>query len=224
MLRIILWKLGFEWAHLKRILRPRSDQKVYYFAFGANLSTRVLAQRRITVYEGFDFVLDNAALRFSQPGFYKHHGYASADTVKGEVTYGKMYLILESDAVRMDYYEGLPFLKEHDKVVCTASGFQYFHYRANKPREGLKPTQEYLDYLVNAYREMPHIPEAYLDSLLKTKVLDEMLPPDQTGTYISDIGRRPVFLHPFLMNYERCCLSLVNSLWNRSLLQWMIRN
>ena len=224
MLRIILWKLGFEWAHLKRILMPRREQKVYYFAFGANLSTSVLVRRGIAVYEEFNFVLDNAALRFSQPGFYKDHGYASADPVDGELTYGKMYLILHSDAVRMDYYEGLPFLKVHHKVFCSANGFEYFHYRANGPREGLKPTQEYLDYLVDAYRNMPDVPKVYLDSLLKTEVLGQTFPQDQTGQYVSDIGRWPNLLHPVLLSYERCCLGLVNSLWNRSLLQWMIRN
>ncbi len=224
MLRIILWKLGFEWAHLKRILMSRPEQKVYYFAFGANLSVDVLKRRGITVYEDFDFVLGNAALRFSQPGFYRDHGYASADPVEGERTYGKMYLILSSDAVRMDYFEGLPFLKVHDKVFCAANSFNYFYYRAISPREGLKPTQEYLDYLVNAYREMPDVPKAYFDSLITTEVLDQALPQDQTGQYVSDINRWPEHLHPVLLYYERCCLSFVNVLWNRSLLQWMIRN
>ena len=202
---------------------PRPEQKVYYFAFGANLCADVLKQRRIKVYEDFDFVLDNAALRFSQPGFYKDHGYASADMAEGQVTYGKMYLILSSDAVRMDYFEGLPFLKVHDKVFHTANGFEYFYYRAKSPRKGLKPTQEYLDYLVNAYRKMPDVPKAYLDSLIVTEVLDQTLPQNQTGQYVYDIDRWPDFLHPFLMCYERCCLGLVSFLWNRSLFQWMNR-
>ena len=71
MLRIFLWKLGSEWSNLKRILRPRSDRRVYYFAFGANLSADILQQRSIGFYEAFDYVLDDAALRFSQGGFYK---------------------------------------------------------------------------------------------------------------------------------------------------------
>ena len=45
MLRIILWKAGFELAQLKRILWPRPERKIYYFAFGANLAREVLQQR-----------------------------------------------------------------------------------------------------------------------------------------------------------------------------------
>ena len=100
MLRIILWKIGFEWAQLKRILWAREDRKIYYFAFGANLSPDILELRRIRVYEDFDYVLEDACLQFSQAGFYKQHGYASADAAEGDVVYGKMYLILERDALR----------------------------------------------------------------------------------------------------------------------------
>jgi hypothetical protein len=34
-----------------------------------------------------------ASLQFTQPGFYKDHGYASAEAASDEVVYGRMYLI-----------------------------------------------------------------------------------------------------------------------------------
>ena len=43
MLRILLWKLGIEWAHLRRVLRPGGERLVYYFAYGANLRENVRA-------------------------------------------------------------------------------------------------------------------------------------------------------------------------------------
>ena len=223
MLRIILWKTGFEWAHLKRILWPRADRKIYYFAFGANLSADVLEQRRIRVYEAFDHVLEDATLQFSQPGFYREHGYASADAAEGEVVYGKMYLILERDAVRMDYFEGVPFLRVHEKLFATVKGKDFYFYRAVKMLDGLKPTQEYLDYLVTAYRAMPDVPQAYTDSMAATEVLEHLVVQDQTGEFVRDINRWPAFMHPLLVYYEGFCLRLVEFLWNRSLLQWMIR-
>ena len=94
-----------------RVLWPRYDRKVYYFTFGANLDESVLAQRRIKVFAAFDHVLENASLQFTQPGFYDQHGYASADPSDDSVVYGKIYLILERDARRMDYFEGEPFLR-----------------------------------------------------------------------------------------------------------------
>jgi len=223
LLRILLWKAGFEWAHLQRILRPQVDRKTWYFAFGANLSPDVLAQRRIRVYESFDYVLKNAALRFTLAGFYRNHGYASADVAEGEVVYGKMYLILQRDALRMDYFEGVPFLDVHEKVFGSVNGNEFYYYRGNVTRDGLKPTREYLDYLLDAYRDMEIVPQAYIDSLARTEVLEEFLPPDQTGDFVRDIERWPALVHPVLVYYESGCQRLVEFLWNRSLLHWMIR-
>jgi hypothetical protein len=223
LLRIILWKTGFELAQLKRILWPQSERKIYYFAFGANLSPEILELRRIKIYEAFDYVLDNASLRFSLAGFYKDHGYASPDVAAGEVVYGKMYLILERDAIRMDYFEGVPFLRVHEKVFGKVNGADFYYYRAMTALDGLKPTQECLDYLVTAYCEMPDVPQAYIDSMSTTEVLDYFEPQDQTGDFVREIDRWPAFLHPLLIYYEGCCLRLVECLWNRSLLQWLIK-
>ena len=223
MLRIFLWKLGFEWSNLKRILQPRSDHRIYYFAFGANLSADILNQRRITVYETFDYILENAVLRFSLSGFYKDHGYASADVAVGEKTYGRMYLIRQSDAKRMDYFEGEPFLKVHDKIFQQYQGSPFYYYRAVVPTDKLHPTQEYLDYLTIAYREMDCVPDSYLEAMEATEVLGTLEPQDRVGEYVRDINRWPSILHPLLIVYENFCHRLVEALWNRSLLDWMIK-
>jgi len=96
MFRIIFWILGSEWAHNKRVFLPQPDNKIHYFAFGANLSQTVLELRQIKVYDEADFILQNAALRFTQPGLYRDHGYASADPATGSMVYGKLHLILET--------------------------------------------------------------------------------------------------------------------------------
>ncbi|MFT7675647.1 MAG: gamma-glutamylcyclotransferase (GGCT)/AIG2-like uncharacterized protein YtfP [Gammaproteobacteria bacterium] len=223
MLRIIFWKLGFEWANFLRVIKPRNDQRIYYFAFGANLSPEILNLRRIEFYETFDYVLEDAVLNFSQSGFYKDHGYASADASVGDKVYGKMYLIRESDAKRMDYFEGAPFLKVHDKIFQQHEGSRFYFYRAVSPSENLKPTQEYLDYLTTAYREMDCVPDEYLESMAATKVLEKFEPQNKTGEFVRDINRWPSILHPLLIKYEIFCQSLVESLWNRSLLDWMIK-
>lgn len=223
LLRILLWKLSFEWTNLMRIVRPQDDEKIYYFAFGANLSTDILKLRRIHVYEAFDYALDDAALRFTQLGFYKDHGYASADHVSGEKAYGKMYLIRKSDAARMDHFEGVPFLQVHDKVFNDHQGKPFFYYRAKKQSPNLKPTQEYLDYITQAYRKMALVPEAYVTEMEKTEVLEKLEPQDKTGKFIKDLQRWPQALHLLLTKYEAACQQTVRFLWNRSLVDWMIK-
>jgi len=223
LLRIIYWKLGFEWSNLKRILRPHDVRKIYYFAFGANLSPDILKQRRIAVFESFDYVLEDAALRFSQGGFYKNHGYASADASPGQKVYGRMYLIRVGDAQRMDYFEGVPYLKVHDKIFHQHQGSAFYYYRAVSPAQNLKPTQEYLDYLTTAYREMDCVPEFYIQSMEKTEVLEILEPRDRTGSFVRDLTRWPAAFHPLLIRYESFCHRLVEALWNRSLLDWMIK-
>jgi gamma-glutamylcyclotransferase (GGCT)/AIG2-like uncharacterized protein YtfP len=208
---------------LLRIIRPNSKKRVYYFAFGANLSPNILRLRRISVYETFDYVLEDCALNFSQRGFYKDHGFASADASVGGRVYGKMYLIRQSDAKRMDYFEGVPFLKAHAKIVQQVQGKPFYFYRSRTPLNDLKPTQQYLNYLTHAYRNMDIVPSQYTDTLLATKVLKTLEPQDQTGVFVRHLSRWPEALHPLLKLYEKHCHRLVEVLWNRSLLGWMIR-
>ena len=223
MLRILLWKLGIEWAHLRRAFVPGWERRIYYFAFGANLCEDVLRQRRIKVFEVFDFALGDAALRFSQPGFYRGHGYASADPEPGSVVYGKMYQILETDARRMDYFEGVPFLGAHEKVYRQVGKQAFFYYRTTLIAANLKPTREYLDYIVDAYRAMPSVPAEVLAQLQTREVLEELLPVDETGFFVRDPARWPHGFGGLLVAYERLCLKTMAILWHRSPLQALIR-
>jgi len=224
MLRVILWKIGAEWAHLLRALSPQPQRRVYYFAFGANLCREVMQRRGIRVYAEFDHVLENAGLRFSQPGFYKGHGYASADAVDGEVVYGKIYQILERDERRMDYFEGVPFLKAHDKILRHEPGFSFYFYRTTRIVAGLEPTREYLDYLLEAYAQMPAVPPDYIESMRAQPILDELAPQDQAGLLVENIEHWPAPLRPLLIAYERACLKAIEYLWHRSLTQRLIKS
>jgi gamma-glutamylcyclotransferase (GGCT)/AIG2-like uncharacterized protein YtfP len=161
--------------------------------------------------------------RQSLRGFYKGHGYASADAADGEVVYGRIYLILERDAERMDYFEGVPYFGVHEKVVARVDDFEFYFYRTTRALEGLRPTREYLDYIVDAYRQMPAVPADYLAAVEATEVLERFEPLDVTGVFVSDIDRWPVALKPLLLAYERFCSKLVEAVWHRSPLQWMIR-
>ena len=222
MLKIILWKLGFEWANLMRILNPQDDQRIYYFAFGANLSPDVLKQRHMAIYETIDHTLEEAELRFTLRGFYKDHGFASADAAAGGKIYGKLYLMTLRDVKRMDYFEGVPFRKVHDKIFGDFQGEAFFYYRAATVTQNLKPTQEYLDFITTAYREMDCVPTPYVEALEKTEVLETFEPPNKTGKFVKHQERWPKAMHPLLIKYEGMCQKTVMWLWNRSLLNpWL---
>lgn len=223
MLRAILWILGSEWANLMRLLSPRYEDRVYYFTFGANLDQSVLRQRRIRVYSSFDHALENAALRFTQPGFYHQHGYASADAAEGEAVYGKVYEILARDARRMDYFEGEPFLRVHDKIYAGVGDIEFYYYRTTRIVDGLKPTREYLDYLLNAYAEMGIVPAGYIERMSATEILDRFEPMRNPSVFVRDLHSWPRWLHPILIGYERLLQRLIEFTWHRSLVQWAIR-
>ncbi len=222
--RILLWKIGAELAHLKRALSPRHEKKVYYFAFGANLSREILELRKMKIFEEFDYVLCDSALRFTKFGFFKDHGFASADPEPGENVYGKMYLILERDAKRMDYFEGVPFLKEHEQIIGRADEFDFFFYRTSRVTTGLRPTREYLDYIIGAYEQMSFVPDDYLRDLKATRVLEEFFPPEQPRERIKHFDRWPRFCSPMLIAYEKLFIKIIRHTHDKSLLQWMIRN
>jgi hypothetical protein len=205
-----------------RILSPKDDQRIYYFAFGANLSPDVLKERQMAIYETIDYTLQDADLRFTLSGFYKDHGFASADVAVGEKVYGKLYLMTKRDVKRMDYFEGVPFRKVHDKIFSEYQGAPFFYYRAATVRQNLKPTQEYLDFITKAYREMDCVPKAYVETLEKTEVLDVFEPLDRTGKFVKHQERWPKLVHPLLIRYEGLCQKLVFWLWNRSLFnRWL---
>ncbi len=222
MLWIIFWILGSEWAHNKRVL-SQSDNNIHYFAFGANLSWTFLELRRINVYDEAGFILQNAALRFTQPGLYRDHGYASADPATGSMVYGKLYLILERDAKRLDYFEGLPFICAHEKVFGEASGTRFYYYRTTRIVSGLKPSLEYLDYILEAYAGMSIVLERYLKPLKAITVLEKYEPLDKPTLFIRQFEQWPVTLRPVLVAYERLLSRVFELTWHRSLMQWMIK-
>lgn len=223
MLRALLWKLGAEWANLIRLLRPRYHDRVHYFTFGANLDESVLKQRRIRVFDSFDHALENAALRFTQPGFYHQHGYASADAAEGEVVYGKVYLILARDARRMDYFEGEPFLRVHEKIYAHAGDIEFYYYRTTRIVDGLKPTREYLDYLLNAYATMDIVPHEYSEKMAATEILETFEPMQNPSVFVRDLQAWPEWMHPILISYERKLQRFIEFTWHKSLVQWAIR-
>ena len=70
---------------------------------------------------------------------------------------------------------------------------------------------------------MDCVPDSYTESMAVTSVLEQLEPQVQTGEFVRDLDRWPAIMRPLLIRYENNCHRLVETLWNRSLVDWMIK-
>ena len=164
MLRYLLWRLRFELCNLRRLLGP-GEATVEYLAFGANLSDDILLERRIKPLAARPFTLRNYGLRFDHPAPWADCGYASAEPAPGESLHGFLYTLHERDAARMDYYEVVPVLNRYRRSVVEQDGETLYFYQTNRSTPDLKPTAEYLGFIVDGLSQHPDVSQDYLDAL-----------------------------------------------------------
>ncbi|MEM7564734.1 MAG: gamma-glutamylcyclotransferase family protein, partial [Pseudomonadota bacterium] len=160
--RFLAWRLCFEWANLKRLFGHGSD-RVLYLGFGANLSSNILAERRISPLATKLFTLRDYALRFDHPSPWEHCSYASAEYAPGEKLHGMLLTLSGRDAARMDFYESVPFIKRYRRTWVEQDGVRIYYYQTNRSTPGLHPTEEYLGYIIDGLRHHPDVAESYQD-------------------------------------------------------------
>jgi hypothetical protein len=186
MLRFLLWRLRFEACNVKRLLGP-GRRRLEYLAFGANLSDAVLRERRITPLAARPFTLRDHGLRFDHPAPWANCGYASAEPAPGESLHGFLYTLSERDAARMDYYEVVPVLKRYRRTVVEQDGVSLYYYQTNRSTPNLKPTAEYLGYIVQGLEKHPGVSPDYLDAI-------RAIEPSEPGALVSTYHReRPAY-------------------------------
>lgn len=223
MLRILLWRLLFDWKHLQKFLFPcRAAEK--YFAFGGNLDPTVLRTRRIEILKEEPYVLKDHAISFNVQGRFQGMGYASVEEQPGSVVYGKIYEISKIDAQRLDYYEASPFLRVYKRASQPLAGKEMFFYQAVNPQPGLKPTQKYLNYIVDAYKSCDHVPNEVIDELSSFPVLTSWDTPKEPHFLIQDYHRFGRVLSGLLKSYDALCLDILEGyLYSFSLTAWLLR-
>jgi hypothetical protein len=164
MLRFLAWRLLFEACNLRRLL-GHGHGRVQYFAFGANLSPAIMRERRIEALSTRHFTLEGYGLRFDHPAPRAGCGYASAEPAAGESVHGLLYTISERDAARMDFYEMVPVVGRYRRTWVDQDGERLYFYQTNRSTPGLKPTAEYLGYIVDCLASHPDVETAYLERL-----------------------------------------------------------
>ncbi|HEY5740181.1 MAG TPA: gamma-glutamylcyclotransferase family protein [Gammaproteobacteria bacterium] len=164
MLRFLAWRLLFEVCNCRRLL-GRGRGQVQYLAFGANLSPEIMRERRIEPLAARYFTLRDHGLRFDHPAAWSGCGYASAEPAAGESVHGILYTLSERDAARMDFYEMVPVVDRYRRSWVEQDGERLYFYQTNRSTPDLRPTAEYLGYIVDGLAAHPQVEAAYRETL-----------------------------------------------------------
>ena len=84
-------------------------------------------------------------------------GYASAAPLAGGAVQGVLYTLSERDAARMDFYEVVPVLGRYRRTWVEQGGERLYYYQTMRPTAGLKPTSEYLGYILDGLASHPGV-------------------------------------------------------------------
>ncbi len=167
MLRYIVWRLLFEICNIRRLF-GHGNERVQYLAFGANLSESIMNERRIRPFAMKPFTLRDHGLRFDHPSPWIGCGYASAEPAVGEAVHGFLYSLSARDAARMDFYEAVPVINRYRRTWVEQDGERVYFYQTNRSTPNLKPTEEYLGYIVNGLASHPDASDEYRASMAST--------------------------------------------------------
>lgn len=149
---------------------------IFYFAYGSNMSERRMKKRGITYYERKAAHLYGYRLEFNKVA--KNNpceGYANVVPNSSNIVEGAVYSIEAYHLTKLDKDEGYPkhYLKSALKVVLpnTSEEVCAITYIAHpdKVRDGLKPSREYLSYLLDG-KDILSV--EYFKKLSGTKTLD----------------------------------------------------
>lgn len=212
MFRYLLWRLRFEICNFKR-LSGTGDRKVEYLAFGANLSDAILRERCMAPLAARPFTLRDYGLRFDHPAPWANCGYASAEPAPGEALHGYLYTLWERDAARMDFYEVVPVLGRYRRTVVEQDGETVFFYQTNRSTPDLRPTAEYLGYILQGLENHPDVTADYLERL---RAIEPAQPGELVTTYHRpDPAFRSGLLASLANGYQRLSLRLFLSVLYR---------
>jgi hypothetical protein len=222
MIRYLIWRILFEGCNIARLFGHGPNQ-VQYLAFGANLNDTVLKGRRIAPIEVKPFTLRDYGLRFDHPAPWVGCAFASAEQAPGESLYGFLYTLSGRDAARMDFYEGVPVVKRYRRTFVEQDGVALFFYQTNRSTPNLKPSVEYLGYIIDALESHPDANPEYCKALAATATGE----PDRlTMSYLwkQPENRSPWLCHTIGLYQKFVLVVFLNILYKHSLTDHFIRH
>jgi len=221
MIRYLVWRLLFEACNINRLFGHGPD-RVYYLAFGANLSDEILKQRRIRPFTVESFTLRDHALRFDHPAPWEGCGFASAEPASGESLHGFLYALSDRDAARMDFYEVVPILNRYRRTYVEQDGRRLYFYQTNRSTPDLRPTDEYLGFITEGLESHPGASDDYRSMIAAIETAERG---NMVASYISpQPENRPLWLQKINGSYQKIAVMIFLSLiYKYSLTAFLIR-
>ena len=148
-------------------------ETLFYFAYGANMSSEVFQRRRglrpvsaeAARLEGWRLVFDEPGIRFVEPVF------AGISRRADERVHGVLYRLSGAQLERLNRTEGAGYELIHLPVDGEKSGaVEAWVYRSKTPCSGRKPSKTYLQKLLRGAREHG-LPAAYIDALRQVNTI-----------------------------------------------------
>jgi gamma-glutamylcyclotransferase (GGCT)/AIG2-like uncharacterized protein YtfP len=223
MIKPLLWRLGFEFANIRKAFENDADT-IVYFAYGGNLDPKTLQRRRIKPLAEEPFTLRGYRLLFCRPGPFKGMGFASIEPDPTAIVVGKLYTITKADILRLDFYELAPVMSHYYREQLTQDGKEFHVYRSTIVRDGLRPSPGYLKMILDGYGTMKDVPADYLGMLNATEALKELVPSDELEFVLRVEPWMPEPLKDVVVAVDRKCLVLfMKYLYARSVTEGLIR-
>ncbi len=125
-----------------------------YFAYGSNMNPERMRERGIDFSERVRAILEGWRLEFNKVASRNpEEGYANIVKDDKEIVEGILYTVFDSDIKKLDRYEGYPCHYNRITVIVKLNDGkerEAITYVANseKVRDGLKPSREYLNHLL----------------------------------------------------------------------------
>ena len=133
-----------------------------YFAYGSNMSDRRMAERKFDYVKRERAILKGYKLVFNKQS-YKYPEVGYANIVKGsidDIVEGVVYYFTDESLIKnLDKAEGYPnhytkrkitleVFSENERIYNNERNVIVYIANPDKQKQGLKPTNEYLEYLL----------------------------------------------------------------------------
>ena len=123
---------------------------MFYYAYGSNISEkRMTEERKITFFSRKSAILKDYKLIFNKMSKNDNEiAFANIIKSEGDFVEGALYEINDTDIKRLDKFEGFP--THYTKDIIKINNIYAIVYIANPfwVKENIKPTQFYLNYLL----------------------------------------------------------------------------